>query len=123
MQRDWNLVRLLLLQIESGEKPEGIDKYPDEQILYHCELLEESDLAIISMTYGETGEAIGARMQRLTWNGHDLLDSIRNETIWNRTQAMVKEATTTATADMLKEACKWVASTAFEAAAKAMLKP
>jgi hypothetical protein len=123
MKRDWGLVRLLLLEIESGERPAGLEQYSEEQILYHCELLKESDLIIASVVTGGEGKAIGARIERLTWKGHDLLDSIRNETIWNQTQAVVREATVSATADMLKDACKWVTSTAFEAAAKAMLKP
>jgi hypothetical protein len=123
MKRDWNLIRLLLLEVESGEKPAELNQYSDEQVLYHCDLLNESDLIIASIALGGNGTAVGARIERLTWKGHDLLDTIRDENTWKLTQAVVKEATVSATADMLKEACKWVASTAFEAAAKAMLKP
>ena len=123
MQRDWNLIRLLLLKVESGEEPAELNQYSDEQVLYHCELLQESDLVIGTIVIGENGKAAGARIERLTWKGHDLLDSIRDDTIWKKTLSVVKEVTISASADMLKDAVRWVTSAAFEGAVKAMLKP
>ena len=88
MKRDMDLIRKMLLAIE--EDPHGfapkieIQGYTREQIGYHAVLLGEAGLAkIIDMTLEEskTPEAI---VERLTWAGHEFLDSARENRIWNQ---------------------------------------
>lgn len=123
MKRDWNLIRLLLLEIESRVAPEALKQYTEEQVLYHCELLEESGLILGKLVRGGKGQVVGASIQRLTWKGHDLLDSIRDEGVWARVQSMTKAAAGSATAEMLMEASRWVVSAALGAAVKAATRP
>ncbi len=88
MKRDMDLIREMLLAIESA--PHGfapkikIQGYTQEEIGYHAVLLEEAGLAKvndITMEGSETPEAI---VERLTWAGHEFLDSARDNRIWNQ---------------------------------------
>lgn len=123
MRRDWNLIRLLLLQIESGEAPPKLGEYTDDQKLYHSVLLIESGLAHGIVALGQTGEPIGTTIQRLTWSGHDFLDATRNESIWNKAIGIIGTSVESATADLLKEACKQLMTAGIEAAIRASTRP
>ena len=65
MRRDWNLIRLLLLEIESESPPNGLDAYSKEQQLYHAVLLVESELVHGEIVVNENGTPTwtNARMQ------------------------------------------------------------
>ncbi len=39
----------------------------------------------------------------MTWEGHDFLDAIRNDTIWNRVKATVTEKGGGASVEVMKE--------------------
>jgi hypothetical protein len=91
MQRDLNLIRLLLLQVESGEKPEGMSRYTEAQILYHCALAVEAGLLQGRIRPGSESRAGGAMIDRLTWTGHDFLDAARSDTLWNHAQDTIRK--------------------------------
>lgn len=123
MRRDWNLIRLLLLQIESGKAQVDLDKYTPEKQLYHSVLLIESGLAHGKIVPDETGEPIHTSIQRLTWSGHDFLDATRNESIWNKAIGIIGTSVESATADLLKEACKQLMAAGIEAAIRTTTRP
>jgi hypothetical protein len=92
MKREMDLIRLLLLQVESGEKPEAMSDYTEEQILYHCELAIEAGLLDGQVARGAQGGVRAASLRKLTWSGHEFLDAARSETIWNQAKETVKKA-------------------------------
>ncbi len=92
MKRDMDLIRAILLKIEDEAKdpntpnldPLAVPGYKWPEISEHIKLLVESDyLDAIPIDYGLCPT-------RLTMKGHDFLDSIRNETVWNDVKADVK---------------------------------
>jgi len=88
MKRDMDLIRAMLLAIESyprGFAPKiEIPGYTPEQIGYHAVLLGEAGLAeVIDMTCNES-DTPDAIVDRLTWAGHEFLDSALDVRIWNR---------------------------------------
>lgn len=90
MKRDMDLIRLLL-QKEEGEEPKpDLSKYSEAQVLYHLVLMEEAGLIVAVFSQNGRGEAAFAVVKRLTNAGHDLLDSMRSETVW---AAFKKKAT------------------------------
>ena len=91
MKREMDLIRLLLIQVESGEKPEAMSDYTEEQILYHCELAIEAGLLDGKVLRGGPGGVVSARLRKLTWEGHEFLDAARSETIWNQAKETVKK--------------------------------
>ncbi len=84
MKRDMDLIRLLLLQTESGEKPEAMDRYTEPEILYHFELGIEADLLDCRVVRGAQGDVVGASIRKLTWQGHEFLNSARDNELWNQ---------------------------------------
>jgi predicted transcriptional regulator len=90
MKRDWEVIREILLQLE--KKPADKDSlevadFPEDKrdaVTYHVELLKEAGL--IHAEVGQTAESTYFFANRLTWKGHEFLDAIRNDTIWNRTK-------------------------------------
>ena len=97
-----DLIRLLLLQVESGERPVELSEYSEEEILYHCDLAIEAGLIKGRLVSGGSGDPRGARLQRLTWEGHEFLDAARDDTIWSTAKEKVAETGGAWTLDTLK---------------------
>jgi hypothetical protein len=98
MKRDLGLTRDLLLRLEalpmemygaitiSPDSPKiAVEGFDADQIAYHLSLLQERNL--IEVPDGQP--MIGIVFTRLSWDGHDYLDAVRDPKIWHKT----KEAT------------------------------
>jgi repressor of nif and glnA expression len=92
MFRDWEIIREILLRLEDGEKPnehisaKEFKNFEEQSVAYNIRLLAEAGfieakISNLSDGSGKIGHAIAVR---LTNSGHDLLDTIRNDTIWNK---------------------------------------
>lgn len=92
MKRDWDIVREILLHLEetSADDCLRLSSFPPEraqEISYHVELLVEAGLI-----HGQMAKTLGPGpydffVERLTWDGHEFLDSIRSETVWQKTKS------------------------------------
>lgn len=95
MKRDMDLVRELLLKLESLEiRPGGVvHMMPDDEdiqipgygpdaIEYHAKLIISAGL----IDSGKTRAMQGITFCALTWEGHDFLDAIRDPDIWAKTK-------------------------------------
>ena len=87
MKRDMDLVRELLLAIEANdEEPRGhLRSYydgdePDEVVSYHIHLMADADL--LHALNASTSSGYSILPVRLTWQGHEFLDKIRDEGRW-----------------------------------------
>jgi len=98
MERDMDLVRDLLLHIEGDPqydgqrwlRPEipsemGSPHHSIEEIAYHLNLLVEAGY-LRGMTVLSGMPAIS----RMTWQGHEFLDNIRDEDVWSKTKERIK---------------------------------
>lgn len=93
MKRDLDLIREILLYFESKEDVEvvqdveemGIDGYDALSLKHHLVLMYDAGLlnaeAIRSRT--DPGRTVDVLPFFLTWEGHEFLDSIRDETRFN----------------------------------------
>jgi len=108
MKRNWDTIRDILIKLEEkgNDKPYlSLNDFSTEthaNISYHIEILEESGIikCNISKTMGNNINDFFAL--RLTWAGHELLDSIRNENIWNKTKNKFKTKGLDMTYDLVK---------------------
>jgi Hypothetical protein (DUF2513) len=110
LSRDMDLIRQLLLEIEGGEtnfktcpvaEQGRTDLEKARRLGEHLHLLEEAE-----MIHATINAAAGCVIvHRITWKGHDLLDSIRNPIIWEKTKTGVKGAGGF-TVDLLKDLAK-----------------
>lgn len=95
MRRDMDLIRELLLAIEArplgSSEDIAVEGHDRETVAYHLALLQEAGLidALVDEIYGEAVPQV--IVKRLTWDGHEFLDSARNQTVWARTKAIVRE--------------------------------
>lgn len=96
VQRDMDLVRELLLRIEQDKSLDGtrwigftpaelgMEQRSVEEIAYHLDLLIDAGL-VEGKSYGGAIPAIA----RLTWDGHEFLDNIKNTDVWSKTKQRV----------------------------------
>ena len=90
MKRDFDLIRLILLEIERtptyGDSVDlQLDGYNDDQVTYHIALLSELGL----VTGGK--RVIGSPTWfgiRLTWDGHEFLDASRDNERWAKAKSI-----------------------------------
>jgi hypothetical protein len=116
MKRDFELVRKILTCIEESEGVGhqvnvDIDGYTEDQIMYHLMLLSQADL--IFATDVPMQHKIYIMARGLTWEGHEFLDSIKNETVWNKTQQAVKDKGGSVSFEILKIMATGYAKTLF----------
>jgi len=96
MQRDMELIRKILFKIEDtvdniGKNNLQIEGYTKEQVAYHCSILYEGGyIHACNIQYG-SNEVYLFSVGRLTWEGHEFLDKIREDTIWNKTKKTIAE--------------------------------
>lgn len=103
MKRDMTLIRELLLKLEQihdrpfatlsiphGSEELAIEGYSPDEISYNLELMVEGGLLLAQ---GSGFSADGALLfQRLSWNGHEYLESVRDPEVWRLTKEGAAEA-------------------------------
>ena len=92
MQRNWDTIRKILIRLEALDPDKGtiqLNDFPSDQAYefsYHVELLLEAGLIHGQMVKTIGRHAQGFMAERLTWEGHEFLDTIRSDTVWNKTK-------------------------------------
>lgn len=105
MIRDMSLVRQILLELEQDTRwgtiaEVEIDGYPDDLVSYHVKLLGEAGY-IDAVDFSSSG-AVDWRVRGLTWSGHEFLDAIRNDSVWDKTKKIIAEYGGAVPADLVK---------------------
>ncbi|MDQ7059492.1 MAG: DUF2513 domain-containing protein [Ghiorsea sp.] len=102
MKRDWDLIREILTKvedIESNTDDVNLSNFPDDKHLaasYHAELIK-----------GQVAKTMGPDVNNffaisLTWEGHEFLDSIRNDTVWEKTKTIFADKGISMSIDLVK---------------------
>lgn len=82
-----DLIRELLISLELDRKPDT-NEFSDSEILYHKSLLIEAGLAQGSSLVGDD-VPIAITLHRLTWDGHEFLDNVKDDNMWQKIKALV----------------------------------
>lgn len=96
MKRDMDLCRKILFAIEEqyvdtalyGLEVEG---YSMQQVAYHCKILHDAGLISNYKGYFASNRLYDFAVGSLTWDGHEFLDKIRQDTIWNKTKDVITQ--------------------------------
>ena len=96
MQRDMELVRKILFKIEETVDNVAcynlkIEGYSMDQVAYHCSILYEGGYIYDYEAQYGGNEIYSFGVGRLTWEGHDFLDKIREDTIWKKTKETISD--------------------------------
>ncbi len=117
MVRNWDIIREILLQLESAQTPNvhlnasAVSAYPEQEVAYNMRLLSEAgyiEARIIKSSTGD-GRIAAAVAMRMTNAGHDLLDTIRAENIWSKVKETFKSKGVEMTFDLVVSVGKEVA--------------
>ncbi|WP_454864189.1 DUF2513 domain-containing protein [Pseudomonas hormoni] len=95
MQLDKDLVREILLAVEAHEDPVGwmelrLEGRAPQVVSYHVMLLDEAGL-LAGISLGGLNH-FEWQPKRLTYQGHEFLDTIRDSEVWRRTKAGAEQA-------------------------------
>jgi len=92
MKRDMDLIRAILLDIEEQVAPEMSDLLPDlvsdegrNKLADHLRLLID-DAGLVTGINASSASGMNWLDLRLTWTGHEFLDTIRDPEIWKMTK-------------------------------------
>jgi hypothetical protein len=100
MKRDMDLIRKLLIKIESYpcayssvivSEEIQISDYTQDQINYHALLLNEAGLVEASNMTPNGSPTPIMRIFRLTWAGHEFLDSARDTSRWEKAKDLMSK--------------------------------
>lgn len=117
MVRNWDIIRLILEKIEKGQ----IDEYVRSGEVYKEPLLQSDENAFLghveilldagiikhcTVTRGGDGDfcQYDFRGVYITMQGHDLLDVLRDATVWNMIKAKAKAASVSLSWEFIKAA-------------------
>jgi hypothetical protein len=103
-----DLIRRLLLAIETlpfdgGWQTVEIDGEDELQVAYHMALLLEAGLIVGKDVTCLSDRAPQIRVSRLTWSGHEFLESARDHAAWRKAMTLAKSRGVNLSFDLLKE--------------------
>lgn len=110
MKRDFELVRKILHDMEAAPPMQtfnafSYDGYDRSVIHEHIELLIEAGL--LSGVVHRNGFDGFPAITRLTWSGHDFLDAMKDETIWQKANESILRPVGGVAFEVLLEWLKW----------------
>lgn len=106
MKRDMELIRLMLLELETDEPSAEVEKQPMELRLYNLALMKDAGFIEAEIISDINLTMQAAKIVRMTWAGHDFLDSTRNPKVWGHVRDSVIKSGVSWSFDILKEVLK-----------------
>lgn len=94
MTRDLELIKQILLHFENKtdwkhEKNFEIEGYDSNLVAYHLQLIYEAGLINGEAITSNTGRIYDVIPFRLTWQGHEFLDNIKDQSRWTKIKKLV----------------------------------
>ena len=98
MVKNWTIIRAILLKLESSSTPntvlkaEDLQPFPKQEVAYNMRLLDEAGYIKANIRESSEGDGLIAHAlaRRLTNKGHELLDTIRSDSVWGKIQDKFK---------------------------------
>jgi len=98
MKRDMDLVRRIALAVEDlppGEMLNGLDGIDRAVFSAHAIWMEEGKLAELHIA--------DASIKRLTWDGCDFADAVRNDKLWDKAKETIIKPASSFTFSIIKD--------------------
>ncbi len=105
MQRNWDVVRKILFKLEEQPNAEAyldahaVNEYDAELVSYHMQIMDQAGLIKAKCIKGQTLNCVALSM---TWHGHEFLDGIRRDTIWQKIKGSAREKGIDLSIDVIK---------------------
>jgi hypothetical protein len=112
--KNWTIIREILLKLEAANTPntvldaKNLPPYPEQEVAYNMRLLHDAGYVKGNILESSDGGGLiaSALVRSLTNSGHELLDTIRSDTVWNKVQETFKEKGVEMTFDLVTTAGK-----------------
>ncbi|MEQ1627096.1 MAG: DUF2513 domain-containing protein [Nitrospira sp.] len=117
MQRDWDVVRKILLKLEavgdttSEVQSDDVNGCDPEKVSYHMRLLDEAGLIRAKCRQHVPLNCVALS---LTWRGHEFLDQIRQDTVWNKIKDAAREKGLSLSLDVISGLAKSIIASILE---------
>lgn len=128
MKRDMELCRLILLEMEQNDclKVTDINNieskgYTLDQIIYHCQLLYEHGFIKECNISSVLGKVVSFIVEGLSWEAHDFIAGIREDTVWNKTKDVITQKGLPMVIDVVKEVSQAVIASMVQGTIKGLL--
>lgn len=98
MKRDMELVRSILLALEAVPEDEQvpnplvIDGYSEDSVGHHVHLMGEAGLLNTADITASCSTSDQALAFGITWAGHEFIDTMRSQEVWEQTKQAMKDA-------------------------------
>ena len=109
MKRDMGLVREILIYIEKQPPGKTITQIEIESscsdlptVIEHLSIMIEAGL-LDGEVFGDDTQGWRFMIQKITWEGHDFLNAVKNDNVWKKLLIIIKEHATDLTLDIIKE--------------------
>ena len=108
MKRDFDLIRKLLFWFEEKPGPEvvsvpAIDGYDELTVKYHLLLLAQAGFLDNEPELTAQGRIVQVHPFNLTWQGHEFLDAIREDKVWNKIKSKASSLGASLSYELIKE--------------------
>lgn len=108
MERNLELVKQILEHFENKsdwthETEPEISEYDQDLIQYHLQIMFEAGLVNCEPVKSDGGRIYKVIPFRLTWDGHEFLDNIKDNARWNVIKSKVKEKGGAFSFDLIKK--------------------
>ena len=109
MKRNLDLIRYILLTTEDSDTSELrvadyiTSQYSFNEVSYHITLLIEAGYMIALRADNLSSSYPDYIVQRLTYKGHDFLDTIRNDNVFNKTKTIISSTVGTTALSLIKD--------------------
>ena len=71
----------------------------------HVEMLQQAGYLDAKVNFAMGHVPMEISYARLTWSGHDFLDSCRSDNVWSKTRQAISDSVGTTTLDVIKQVC------------------
>jgi len=102
MKRDMDFIREILLRLEQHNYLDGMEGHSASEIAYHVSLLEGAGLVTQEIYCNLFLNDSMLEGIRITWLGHEFLDSSRNASVWEKAKNITIEKTGALSFEVLK---------------------
>lgn len=108
MKRDMDLVREILMVVAECDDRVDYDVfvndcYDKNFVIYTIELMKEAGLLKANVTKAYGGDYVSARIDSLTWQGHEFLGNIKNDKVWAKVKKILAKTCKSASIDVVKK--------------------
>lgn len=105
MKRDMDVIRAIMLAVRDDHRDRLVNLEGVETNIFkfHAHLLIDGGFAEGRVHRTYNGPVRLVELFRLTWKGHDFIDSVADDMIWAKTKKKITSSSISWTFDILKE--------------------